>query len=319
MSAAHLAWLMVASKRARKRNLKSDAINYKRASCKHLVSIGSLDFSIISTGRFKEPDPAYKQFFRRPLKILKPITVRIKESDTPAHSLPTMAGEGIKYSFDADKTWYYAVNKKAAYYWSNDPHSGKCLWTMKIVGSKLYLHTTQTGINPFRYPTDQLALMHISSQKNGFILHSAGGKVFGKGIAFVGASGAGKTTISRLLNKIKETELLSDDRLFIQRIKATWSISGTPWPGEAGIAVNKSAPLEALFLLKQGKDNRIEEISSGRAFETLASTTSIPWNDKAKAESVMASIELMLKSVPVYRFTFTPDAGAIKAIRSFCR
>ena len=54
--------------------------------------------------------------------------------------------------------------------------------------------------NPIHYPLDQLLTMMLLANRGGCIVHAAGVHCDGKGIACIGRSGAGKTTLMGLLD-----------------------------------------------------------------------------------------------------------------------
>jgi hypothetical protein len=68
------------------------------------------------------------------------------------------------------------------------------------------------------YPLDELLIMHRLTQEKGIELHGCG-IVRGDGVGnlFVGHSGAGKSTTTRLWTEREEVEVLSDDRIIVRR------------------------------------------------------------------------------------------------------
>ena len=74
--------------------------------------------------------------------------------------------------------------------------------------------------------------------------------------------------------------LLSDDRIVVRKIDGVFKAYGTPWAGEAGIAVNKNVPLSGMFFINHASDNRIKEITPGQAVKRLLPVTSISWYDR---------------------------------------
>ena len=82
---------------------------------------------------------------------------------------------------------------------------------------------------------------------------------------------------------------------------------GTPWPGEAGMAHNKSVPLRAVFFLVQSIENRIEKITYAEAFRRFMPVLSIPWYDKDAINGCFSVVEELISEVPSYVLHFTPE------------
>jgi hypothetical protein len=71
---------------------------------------------------------------------------------------------------------------------------------------------------PLEYPLDELLIMHRLTQEKAIELHSCGIVTQdGTGNLFVGHSGAGKSTTTRLWMASQDVEILSDDRIILRR------------------------------------------------------------------------------------------------------
>lgn len=72
--------------------------------------------------------------------------------------------------------------------------------------------------SPLEYPLDELLIMHRLTQEKAIELHSCGiVRADGTGNLFVGHSGAGKSTTTRLWTAREDVEVLSDDRIILRR------------------------------------------------------------------------------------------------------
>jgi hypothetical protein len=70
---------------------------------------------------------------------------------------------------------------------------------------------------PLAYPLDELLIMHRLTQERGIELHGSGiVRANGVGNLFVGHSGAGKSTTTRLWVSREDVEVLSDDRIIVR-------------------------------------------------------------------------------------------------------
>jgi hypothetical protein len=78
------------------------------------------------------------------------------------------------------------------------------------------------------YPLDELLIMHRLTQEKAIELHSCGiVRPDGTGNLFVGHSGAGKSTTTRLWTEREDVEVLSDDRIIVRRDEGA-SVIETP-------------------------------------------------------------------------------------------
>ncbi|MBD3167641.1 hypothetical protein GF324_13660 [bacterium] len=103
------------------------------------------------------------------------------------------------------------------------------------------------GITGLGY--DQVFLVSLLPSIRAFLLHSSGCILDGKGLAFVGASGAGKSTTAQMLSH--ELAILSDDRNLVRfeggqpMLEATWI------HGSFGDIHPGSAPLHRVYFLEK--------------------------------------------------------------------
>lgn len=91
---------------------------------------------------------------------------------------------------------------------------------------------------------------------------------------------------------------------------------GTPFAGElARIGENTQAPLDALYLLAQGPENRIELVSEAEAAHALMRNILFFANDADLVGRVFGSALEFVRHVPVRRLVFTPDMRVWEMIR----
>lgn len=172
----------------------------------------------------------------------------------------------------------------------------------------------QSAVN---YPLDQILLMQYLVKLEGVIAHSAGMSFNGNGYLFPGCSGAGKSTVSRSLSGGDNIMLLSDDRIIIRKKADAFAIYGTPWPGEAGIAVNKSVPLKGVFFLQKSPNNIIEHIDEAEALRRSMSVLSVPWYDRDSISGALSLVSELVSKVPSYLLHFKPGQEVVDTIEEF--
>lgn len=119
--------------------------------------------------------------------------------------------------------------------------------------------------------------------KNGLLIHASAIIKDNFGYAFLGVSGTGKSTHSRLwLQHIAKSELLNDDNPVL-RIKEDGSVHiyGSPWSGKTNCYMAKSAPLKALYRLEQSPSNNYSQLKGKTALLALIpSGSALTWNDE---------------------------------------
>ena len=162
--------------------------------------------------------------------------------------------------------------------------------------------------NPIHYPLDQLLTMMLLADRGGCIVHAAGVHRGDRGVACIGRSGAGKTTLMSLLAERGDFGRLSDDRVIL-RAGDPPLISGTPWAGEGMVASNHTTDLAALLFLHQGPDHELEAISPQEAAAQLFPTTSIPWFDESTMTGCLETLDRLVRNVPAYNLVFRLDHG----------
>ena len=187
------------------------------------------------------------------------------------------------------------------------------------------------GLTPLTYPLDELLIMHRLTQEKAIELHSSGiVREDGVGNLFVGHSGAGKSTTTRLWTEREEVEVLSDDRIIVRRdgdgAETPRSVRsdtrkmrmyGTPWHGEAMFASPNSAPLARIFVLEHGHGNVITPLTPSQAVAELFARSFVPFHRHKYVDAALEFLQELVDAVPVYRYAFEPDQRAVDTIINF--
>ncbi|HEY6337462.1 MAG TPA: hypothetical protein VIW68_03115 [Candidatus Sulfotelmatobacter sp.] len=91
------------------------------------------------------------------------------------------------------------------------------------------------SVAPLDYPLDELLIMHRLTQEKAIELHGCGiVRADGNGNLFVGHSGAGKSTTTRLWTEREDVEVLSDDRIIVRRDEGVGSGMRPPFEAARG-------------------------------------------------------------------------------------
>jgi hypothetical protein len=103
------------------------------------------------------------------------------------------------------------------------------------------------------FPSDQILLARILAERQGCYLHSCGVNLGGKGLLFLGHSGAGKSTMATMLKD--RSRILCDDRIIVRKQPGGFRIHGTWSHGDVPNVSGGSAPLKAILFLEKARDN----------------------------------------------------------------
>lgn len=199
---------------------------------------------------------------------------------------------------------------------------------------------------PLEYPLDELLIMHRLTQEKAIELHACGiVRADGTGNLFVGHSGAGKSTTTRLWTAREEVEVLSDDRIIVRQDERSHHFAqddrrekisrfarcnkenrsdrtkmrmyGTPWHGEAAFASPASASLARIFILEHGHGNVLTHLSPSQAVAELFARSFVPFHRHEYVDAALQFLQEVVDAVPCYRYAFEPDERAIDTILNF--
>jgi len=134
---------------------------------------------------------------------------------------------------------------------------------------------------------------------------------------FLGHSGAGKSTTTRIWQSSRNPEVLSDDRIILRLHDGELRMYGTPWHGEAGLASPSKTKLSRIFVLQHGPRNEITAMTKAQAAGEVFARSFPPFHSAAGLERTLEFINRVLDVVPCYQFQFVPDESAVKAVLDF--
>jgi hypothetical protein len=176
-----------------------------------------------------------------------------------------------------------------------------------------------SAVSPLEYPADELLITnHLAARGLGVEVHGCGliDPIAG-GQLFLGHSGAGKSTTTRIWETFAEPEILSDDRIILRLHRGELWMYGTPWHGEAEFASPGKAKLSRIFILQHGRQNEIRQLQKTRAVGEVFARSFPPFHSAAGLERTLEFINRALDLVPCYEFEFIPDRSAVKTVREF--
>jgi hypothetical protein len=269
--------------------------------------------------------------------------------------------------FDSGAMWRLYESEKRLHFDFNAPFFGEQPYRRLLVNGVYTEATIQLNAScadrssypgvALSYPLDELLIMHRLTQEKAIELHGAGiVRADGVGNLFVGHSGAGKSTTTRLWTEREDVEVLSDDRIIVRRDesavetpsgapgaastrtvlrlhdrsaspighsaqddknKSKMRMYGTPWHGEAMYASPNSAPLARIFVLEHGHGNVITRLTPSQAVAELFARSFVPFHRHEYVDSALEFLQEVVDSIPVYRYQFEPDQRAVDTIIRF--
>jgi hypothetical protein len=172
---------------------------------------------------------------------------------------------------------------------------------------------------PLEYPADELLFTHYLAH------HALGVEVHGCGLVdperggllFLGHSGAGKSTTSRIWHAHRNPEILSDDRIIMRVHDGELWMYGTPWHGDAGFASPTRARVNRIFILQHGPKNLIRETSGATSVGELFARSFPPFHSAEGLANTLKVLNRIVEMTPIYEFQFLPDFRSVEAALAF--
>lgn len=135
----------------------------------------------------------------------------------------------------------------------------------------------------------------------------------GRGFLFLGKSGTGKSTHTRLwLKHIPGTELLNDDNPVLRVVDGVARVFGSPWSGKTPCYKAKDVPVGAIVRLKQAPANLITRLSLIQSYASVMSSCSGFRPIRKLADAQHETLSAIAQQVPCYHLECLPDEAAAR-------
>lgn len=229
---------------------------------------------------------------------------------TPVNTIPLPADghwfEGRFFSGDATYvSLFQGGNPYARVFWRKDTPTLECQYVRGMESELCYS----------RNLIDLLSLETLCLKFNGLLLHASLICTRDSAILFSAPCGTGKSTQASLWEKYENAEVLNGDRAILRNVSGKWMAFGSPYAGSSGIFRNESAPVMAIVLLRQAKENKIRRLSPAKAIRYIYPEFSIHRWDSNFLNSALNLIFQLLSAVPVYMLECLPDQGAVQMLK----
>jgi hypothetical protein len=144
------------------------------------------------------------------------------------------------------------------------------------------------------------------------ILHATGVAVNGRGYAFAGSGGAGKSTLAASLQGSSTARagvpashpdtlvVLGEDQVVLRYLYGRFWIFGTPWHVNPDMCSPLGVPLERLFFLERTGEDRVAPCAPADGVVRLLQTGFVPYYRKASVLRILDRLALLAKLVPFH-------------------
>ena len=143
-------------------------------------------------------------------------------------------------------------------------------------------------------------------------IHSSCIVADGRAVIFLGESGTGKSTHTRLWREnIPGAFLLNDDSPIVRIIDGSVWVFGSPWSGKTPCYKQERYPLAACVRLSQAPYNAIHKLHVIKGYAALHPSCPPEFAyDERLYSHISSSLSSILKRIPVYHLECLPDADA---------
>lgn len=154
--------------------------------------------------------------------------------------------------------------------------------------------------------------------QSALLVHAAGVIRNQRGFVFFGASGDGKTTVSRL--SMTET-VLSDDLVIVKKQNGVWQVYGVPFRGDFPEAprTNATAELAGIFALAKANHHYLAPLLPVEATARLAACIPFVMAQPNVAQSVIELCSDLARCVPAQTLHFARNNEFWKVIDGFAK
>lgn len=158
----------------------------------------------------------------------------------------------------------------------------------------------------------QVAYFYLTSTLDTVMMHASAILYNGKSYLFLGKSGTGKSTHSRMwLKAIEGTSLMNDDHPIVRVLEdGTVMAYGSPWSGKTHCYHNIAAPVGAIVRIRQEKENVIRRLKPIESYgSVMVSCSGFPLNEIV-SEGKSSTLQKVVKGAACWELGCLPDEAA---------
>lgn len=149
-------------------------------------------------------------------------------------------------------------------------------------------------------------------QRKRMLLHASVLEVDGAGYAFLGRSGIGKSTHTRLWTQyLKNCRVINGDKPILEETKDGFIAHGTPWRGKENWGEKRSVSLKGLCFIEQAKENTIQPLTPAETSLRLLHQVLMP-TVAQDTVSTLDLIDCLIAKTPAYLLKCNISEGAVE-------
>lgn len=184
------------------------------------------------------------------------------------------------------------------------------------------MHKIDYDIASLDYYSNRLALRIMDIPRHmirhgGIFLHASYIVVNGQAILFTAPKQTGKSTQAELWRKSRGAEVINGDRAILRKIDGVWCAFSSPYCGTSKICQDKIAPIQAIVILGQSKENTVRMATPHEGLTALLDGCTYDVWDKNQVDAAMTIMEKAITELPMVRLDCLPDESAVKALEEF--
>lgn len=230
-----------------------------------------------------------------------------------SHTLPPISGGGVWHG----PSCYHWAEGAMRIFHCHEPQGQPFAVTEIFTNGNIRIDVLPAYMDYFSGSAgifNRIGMETMLLQHHGLLLHASLIDYKGKAIAFTGPSGVGKSTQADLWRSCLGADVLNGDRAALRKGEI-WTAYGSPYAGTSGIYKNQSAPLAAIIVLGQARENQLRQLTATEAFAHMYPELSAHRWDKAFMERVADLCLQLLADVPVYRLDCRPEESAVRLVK----
>lgn len=185
-------------------------------------------------------------------------------------------------------------------------------------GSQAWFYCKAPYTDAFReelFHAVRAAFLYLAQRHHMAALHSASLLYRGRAWLFSGSSGTGKSTHTGLWNGLLQTPLINGDLNLLEIRNGSAVVHGLPWCGTSGISDTATYPLGGIVLLKQAKENRIEELSEDRRQLLVSQRFIMPFWTAEQQDCSLRFAEELAGHIMICRLHCNKENSAVTTAR----
>lgn len=161
-----------------------------------------------------------------------------------------------------------------------------------------------------------IAFEHLALFAGALTLHASHIQMNGMAIAFTAPSGVGKSTQAALWERHRGAFVVNGDKTLLVKTPQGFVASGLPYAGTSGICHNAAAPLQAVVVLEQGRENTVERLYGARAaMRLMPGVIRNAWHDE-DAQRALELVAELVETTPVFLLRCLPDESAVRCLEA---